>query len=70
METSEQRFRRIAEYRVKKVLNDVRILGNCANRRAYSYTDAQIQRIFDTIQRQLDITRAKFTPDRDIDFKL
>lgn len=70
METKEDKFRRIAEYRVKKALNDLRILSNCANKRVYAYSDSQVKKIFETIQRSLDVARAKFTPDRDVDFRL
>jgi hypothetical protein len=71
MENSADRFKRIAEYRVRNILNGLRILGNCANRNAYSYTDSQIEKIFNTINEQISNIHSKFTvPKKDIDFKL
>lgn len=70
METPEQRFKRIAEYRVKKILNSIRILGNCANKGAYSYTEEQVEKIFNSIQKYLEIIRTKFSTDKKIDFRL
>ena len=69
-ETSQERFRRIAEKRVNKALNIIRTLGNCANKRVYGYTDEQIDTIFDTFQKQLEKTKAKFATDKKIQFKL
>lgn len=71
METPEQRFKRIAEYRVKRILNAIRILSNCGNKRVYSYTQEQVEKIFAILQKQLEIARSKFTPDnKEIDFTL
>lgn len=71
MENPSQRFKRIAEYRVKRLLNDIRILGNCANRQAYAYTDEQVEKIFKTILERLDAIKTKFASDKkEIDFTL
>ncbi len=71
MENSADRFKRIAEYRVNNVLNSIRVLGNCSNRSAYSYDEAQIEKIFDTINQYVVDIRSKFTvPKKDINFKL
>lgn len=69
MESSQDKFKRIAAYRVKKILNTIRILGNCANKRFYSYSDDQIEKIFNAIIKQIENTKAKFLDDKDIDFK-
>jgi len=70
MESSQDKFKRIAEYRVKKILNSIRILGNCANKRAYSYSEDQIEKIFNAIIKQAENTKAKFAEEKKIDFEL
>lgn len=63
METKEQRFTRIAQYRVNRILEDMRILGNCANRNVYSYSDDQVMKIFEVLRARLTATEGKFTPE-------
>lgn len=70
MESSQDKFKRIAAYRVKKILNSIRILGNCANKRAYSYSDDQVEKVFDAIIKQAESTKAKFGEEKKIDFEL
>lgn len=51
-----ERFQRIAEARTNKVINDLRILSNCANTHNYSYTQeeaAQILRAVDDAVKDL-----------------
>ena len=59
METEKQiRFHKIAEARTNKVINDIRILCNCANRNNYSYTQeevAQMLRAIDDAVRDLKL---------------
>ena len=38
-ETKTERFKRVAERRVRAILRDMRILGNCGNRGNYSYSE-------------------------------
>ena len=50
------KFRKIAAARTNRVINDLRILGNCANRHNYTYTQeeaAQILRAIDEAVRDL-----------------
>ena len=55
-----ERFNKLATQRTNDVLNRLRVLGNCSNRRAYAYTDEEIDRIFKAIDDQVKIVRAKF----------
>jgi hypothetical protein len=57
-------FKRLAGKRTNDVLDRLRILGNCSNRRAYSYTDEEIERIFKAIDEQAKIVKAKFKQPR------
>ena len=60
-ETKTETFLRIAEPRVVKVLDTLRILGNCSNRTNYEYTSEQIDKMFNTISEVYEITLAKFS---------
>jgi hypothetical protein len=46
-------FKRVAEKRTRKVLESLRLLGQCSNRRSYEYTDEQILKIFREIRSSL-----------------
>jgi len=48
----EERFKRIASRRVKEILNKLRLLGNCANRGNYHYTDEQVRKIFNAVDEE------------------
>lgn len=63
-ETAEERFRRLAAARTNEVLKRLKVLGNCANRQLYSYTEKDIEKIFSAIERRLKETRARFHFDR------
>lgn len=43
-------FRRVAERRTERVLQSLRLLGQCSNRRSYEYNDKQIAKIFREIR--------------------
>ncbi len=55
-----KRFKRLASSRTTEVLDKLRILGNCADRRTYSYTDEEIDKIFKTIDEQVKIVKSQF----------
>ena len=66
-----ERFERLAVYRTNEVMRKLKILGNCANRSAYEYTEAEINKVFSEIERQLRAVKAKFYfPKRGGGFKL
>lgn len=60
MENKRERFVRLAEARTNKIIDMIRLLGNCANKSNYDYTDADIQKIFSTIEKELKNTKTKF----------
>lgn len=72
METKRERFVRIAEARTNKILDMMRLLGNCANRGNYEFSDSDVAKIFSTLERELKLTKMKFmSADSDDDkFKL
>lgn len=59
-ETKEERFKRIAEARTLRTLNDLRLLGNCANNGVYSYTEQDINKIFSALDRELKRVKGLF----------
>ncbi len=58
--SKEERFSTIAEKRTNRVLDGLRLLGQCSNRRSYEYSDAQIQKIFREIRRSVNEAEDKF----------
>ena len=69
-EAKKERFRRLATLRTNAVLQRLKVLGNCANRQAYDYTEEEVKRIFSTIEEQLKIVRSRFQFLRESKFKL
>ncbi len=65
------KFKRLASARTNEILRRLKILGNCANRSHYDYSEEEITKIFGEIEKRVRETKAKFTfPDRDKEFKL
>jgi len=64
-ESKAQRFKMIAERRTNRVLDSLRLLGQCANRRTYEYSDAQVQKIFREIRRAVNESQEKFKHNRE-----
>ena len=54
------RFLRIAERRVNKIIDDLDLLGKCSNRRNYEYSEAEVRKIFREIERKIKETRLQF----------
>lgn len=54
------RFVRIAEQRTNHILETLRLLGNCANKSNYEYSEDDIRKIFGAIERELKNTKNKF----------
>ena len=66
-----ENFKRLATSRTNEVLKRLKILGNCANRSSYDYTEEEVGKIFAEIDRKLKEIKAKFTfPNRASQFKL
>lgn len=56
-----ERFRRVAERRVNNVLDAIRLLSQCSNRRTYEYTDDDVRRMFREIDRELRSAKQSFS---------
>ena len=64
------RFKRLAEYRTNTVLKRLKVLGNCANRSAYNYTEEDIDKIFSVIEKSVKEAKSKFHFPKNKEFKL
>lgn len=60
METKRERFIRLAENRTNKLINMMRLLGNLSNRNNYEYSDEDVKKIFNTLERELKVAKDKF----------
>ncbi len=56
-----QRFIRIAERRVNKILNDIESIGKCSNKRNYNYSEEDVKKIFKEINEKLKSVRVLFS---------
>ena len=56
----EERFKRIASRRVQEILDKLRLLGNCANRGNYYYTDEQVRKIFSAVEDEWKKVKSEF----------
>lgn len=65
-----ERFQRLGAYRTNEVLKRLRVLGNCANRNAYEYTEDDISKIFSEIEKVVKQIKSKFQPPKNKEFKL
>jgi hypothetical protein len=59
-ETKNAKFKRIASGRTSRILEDLRLLGNCANTGNYTYTENEVTKIFSAIEKELKRTKSLF----------
>lgn len=60
METKRERFIRLAEARTNKILEMMRLLGNCSSKANYEYTEDDVKKIFGALEKELKNTKNKF----------
>lgn len=63
METRNDRFRRLAASRGDRLIREIALLGNLANRKNYTYTPDEVDALFGPIEAELRETRALFDPE-------
>lgn len=59
-ESKRDRFVRLAEARTNKILEMMRLLGNCSSKSNYEYTDTDIKKIFGALEKELKNTKNRF----------
>lgn len=61
-ETKAERFSRLATARLRKLLKQFDVLGNCANTATYEYSDAQLDKMFAAIDKSYNACKEAFRP--------
>ena len=71
-ESKRERFIRVAEARTNKILDLMKLLGNCAAPNNYDYTEEDIKNIFDTLEKEMKHAKSKFlgTNNKNVRFSL
>ena len=69
-ETKEDRFKRVAEKRVQRVLDSLRSLSQCSNKRMYQWDDQQLKKIWQAIESALESCKASFEESEPEEFRL
>jgi len=65
METQEDKFKRLAEKRVTRILKDLELVGNLSNRKNYDYSESDVTKIINTLQKSLNNVKNKFELSKD-----
>ena len=60
-ETKREKFVRIAEARTNKIINMIQLLGNCSNQSLYEYSQKDVNKLFNTIQTELDEAKKRYS---------
>jgi hypothetical protein len=58
--TRRERFENVAARRTQKILDLLDILGNCANRTNYEYSDEDVRKMFAAIKDKMKNTESAF----------
>lgn len=59
-ESKRDKFIRLAEARTNKILEMLRLLGNCSSKSNYEYTDEDVRKIFGALEKELKSTKNRF----------
>ena len=69
-ENKEERFKRVVEKRVQRVLDSIRSLSHCSNKRMYAWNSNQLNKIWDAIDKELKQCKASYENSEPEEFKL
>lgn len=61
-ETKAEKFIRLGEHRVNKVMNAIGQLEHLANRNTYEYTEEQAEAMFSILEERLQEVKSRFAP--------
>jgi len=70
METKSEKFKRIAENRTNRIIDQIRVLGNLSNTSNYEFTMDEVDQIFKSIQAELKKTKELFEMENEKKFRL
>lgn len=60
-ESKHDKFVRIVEARTNKAAEMIRLIGNCASKSSYDYSDKEVKKIFDYLEKEIKNARNKFS---------
>ncbi|MFC1729396.1 hypothetical protein ACFL6I_03575 [candidate division KSB1 bacterium] len=69
-ESKEERFKRIAERRVQRVIDSIKSLSQCSNKRMYKWNDEQLGKIWSAIGESLESCKQSFAKSEPGEFRL
>ncbi len=61
-ESKADKFVRLGEYRVNKVIEAIGRLENLSNRSSYEYTEEQVEAMFSMMEKRLSEVKGRFAP--------
>lgn len=59
-ESKHDKFVRIVEARTNKAAEMIRLIGNCASKSSYEYSEEEVRKIFAYLEKELKNARNKF----------
>jgi hypothetical protein len=62
--TKEERFHKIASARTNKVINDLRLLSNCANKNNYAYSAQEVEQMFKAVDEAVKNMKSSYNSKR------
>lgn len=69
-ESKREAFQRLATKRTNAVLERIRVLGHCANPQLYDYTQEDVKKIFQAIEKELRVVKVRFQNSTKSEFRL
>ena len=69
-EDKREKFVRLAESRTNKVLKEVSLIGNLANRSNYDYNSSDVEKILKALKKSISELENKFSSNTKKEFKL
>ena len=69
-ETKEERFKRVVQKRVQNVLESLRRLSQCSNKRMYRWNEEQLKKIWAAIDQELKTCKSSFENTEPEEFQL
>ena len=70
MKNKEERFKKVAERRVQHVLDSLRRLSQCSNKRMYQWDEGQLKRIWTAVDSALEKCKKSFNNSEVDEFRL
>lgn len=72
IETKSEKFKRLAEFRTKRVMKNIRSLAKLSNRAVYEFTQEELDAIYNAIVKEIEVAVVKFKNEKpgEPEFKL